>query len=423
MSFSRLLGLAVVLAPVSAYGQTRNPFEGQPVGPLLRDDVAGSRQIPGYEPEGVKAGALTLLPTLTGAVDGDTNVLNVAANKRRDVYFTLTPAITATGDTGKSHYVLKAEAAATRYATLAAQNRETWALDAEGSTPLASGLTIAASGTYARKFEPYYAAGASTVVGGPTLYDQLEGDTGLSADLGTMRLTGTAAIQRLSYRPVRQGDGTLIDQSFRDQRTVALGLKAEHDLAAGRELFAEGEYHWIDSLHPTDCCDRTATGGRALGGVRSEIGHLVDVELAAGYEWRKYRSPAFNDYGGLAWRARIEWYADPLVSIALTSRRDIVNSGLQSASGVVLDTVMLRVFYEFRRNFNLILTGAHSHEDYRDTDVRAHGDSATLEGRYNISRHYAVAAYGRYRNRSSNSPLLPAQGDALEGGLSLRFSM
>ena len=83
MSFSRLLGLAVVLAPVSAYGQTRNPFEGQPVGPLLRDDVAGSRQIPGYEPEGVKPGALTLLPTLTGAVDGDTNVLNVAANMRQ----------------------------------------------------------------------------------------------------------------------------------------------------------------------------------------------------------------------------------------------------------------------------------------------------------------------------------------------------
>jgi hypothetical protein len=423
MTISRLLGLALVLAPVSAYGQTRNPFEGQPAGPLLRNDVAGSRQIPGFEPEGVQAGPLTVLPRVTGSVEGDTNVLNSAINKRRDVFFTLAPAVTATGTTGKSQYVLQAEAAVSRYATLARQNRETWGLDAQVSTPIASGLTVAASGTYARKFEPYYAAGASTVIGGPTLYDKLEADLGLSADLGTMRLTGTASILRLDYRALEQGNGTLVDQAFRDSRNIALGLKAERTLAAGREIFAEGEYHWIDSLQPLLCCDRTSTGGRALGGVRSEIGHLVNVELAAGYQWRKYRSAVFRDYGGLAWRARIEWYATPLVSVALTGRRDIVNSGLQTASGVVLDTAMLRVFYELRRNFNLILTGAHSHEDYRDTGVTARGDSATLEGSYNISRHYAVAAYGRYRNRTSNSSLLPAQGDALEGGLSLRFSM
>ncbi len=423
MTISRLLGLALLLAPVSAYGQSRNPFEGQPVGPLLRNDVAGSRQIPGYEPEGIQAGALTVMPSVTGSVDGDTNVLKRAIDKRRDVYFTLAPAVTASGTSGKSQFVLQAEAAVTRFATLARQNRETWGFDAQASTPLASGLTVAASGTYARKFEPYYAAGASTVIGGPTLYDKLEGDLGLKADLGTMRLTGTASILRLDYRSVEQGNGTLIDQSFRDSRTVALGFKAEHDLAVGREVFVEGEYHWIDSIHPIPCCDRTATGGRALGGVRSEIGHLVDVELAAGYQWRKYRSPVFRDYDGLAWRARIEWYATPLVSVSLIGRRDIVNSGLQTASGVVLDSVTLRVYYELRRNFELILTGAHTHEDYRDTGATARGDSAGLEGRYKISRNYAVAAYGRYRNRSSNSSLLPAQGNALEGGLALRFSM
>ena len=423
MTSLRFLGLALVLAPAAASGQSRDPFLGQPAGPLLRDDVAGSRHIPGYEPAGVQVGPLRVLPSLTGSVEGDTNILNRTSDKRRDVYFTLAPAVTASGGAGKAEYVLRAEAAVSRFATLARQNRETWKLGAQASVPLTGRVTVAASGGYGREVEPNYAASAAATVGGPALYDQLDGSAGLNVDLGTTRLTGTTSIVRVAYRPITQENGIVVDQSFRDQRTVALGLKAEHGLPGGQELFAQGEYHWIDSLHPQLCCDRTSTGGNALGGGRIELGHLVEAEVAAGYEWRNYRSAAFRDYGGLAWRAKVEWYATPLVSVALSTRRDIVNSGIATAAGVVVDTVMLRVFYEMRRNLNFILTGIRTHEDYRDISLTAHGESVGLEGRYVINDRYALGAYGRYRNRSSDNSALPRQGSAIQGGLTLRFTM
>lgn len=423
MTSLRFFGLALVLAPAAAHGQSRDPFLSQPAGPLLRDDVAGSRQIPGYEPAGVQVGALRVLPAVTGSVEGDTNVLNRTSDKRRDVYFTLAPAVTASGGSGKAAYVLRAEAAVTRFATLAKQNRETWKLGAQASVPLAGRVTVAVSGGYAREVEPNYAASAAATVGSPALYDQLSGEAGLSVDLGTTRLTGTAGVLRVDYRPVVQVNGGVVDQSFRDQRTMTLGLKGEHGLPGGQELFAQGEYHWIDSLHAPLCCDRTSTGGNAVGGFRAQLGHLIEAEVAAGYQWRNYRSPAFRDYAGLAWRTKLEWYATSLVSVALSGRRDIANSGIPTAAGVVVDTLMLRVFYEMRRNLNFILTGARTHDDYRDTGQTADGETVKLEGRYVINDRYALGAYGRHRNRSSDSSALPRLGSALEGGLSLRFTM
>lgn len=429
MTSLRLLGHALVLtcaaasAPTAASAQSRDPFLGQPAGPLLRNDVAGSRQVPGYEAAGVQIGPLRVLPTLTASVDGDTNVLNRAALKRRDVYFTLAPAVTASGTAGRAQYVLLAAAAVTRFGTLARQDRETWNLAAQGSVPLTGRLKLAASGGFARLVEPNSGASASVTVGGAALYDKLDGALGLSADLGTTRLTGTASIARVVYRPVTQDNGIAVSQSFRDQRTVALRLKAEHGLPGGQELFAQGEYNWIETLDPAPCCDRTATGGNTLGGIRARLGHLVEAEVAAGYEWRNFRSATFRDYRGLAWRAKVEWYATPLVSVALSTRRDIVNSGIPAAGGVTVDIVTLTAFYEMRRNLNFILTGTHTHEDYRDINQTAYGDAVKLEGQYVINDRYALGAYGRYRNRGSDTSALPRQGNALEGGLSLRFSM
>ena len=76
-----------------------------------------------------------------------------------------------------------------------------------------------------------------------------------------------------------------------------------------------------------------------------------------------------------------------------------------------------------RRNLNFILTGARTHDDYRDTGQTANGESVKLDGRYVINDRHALGAYGRHRNRCSDSSALPRLGSALEGGLSLRFTM
>jgi len=419
----RLLGLSLVLAPAAAHAQSREPAPGQPSGPLLRGDVAGSRQIPGYEPAGVQVGVLRVLPSATALVEGDTNVLDRSADKRGDAYVTFAPALTAAADTGQSRYVVQAEAAVTRFTRLARQNRETWKLGAQATVPLSGRLQATVAGGLARQVEPNFAATAAATVGGPALYDRLHASTRVTADLGPTRLSGGASVERLEYRLISPFNGPAVDQSFRNQRTLALEAEAEHVLAGGQQVFLQADHRWIESLAPLPCCDRSAAGGSVLAGVRTRLGPLIEAEAAGGYQWRRYRSATFRDYGGAAWRVTLEWYATPLVSIALTGRRDILSPGLPAAAGVVVDTLMLRAYYEFRRNLNFILTGTRTHEDYRDTDLAAHAESLRLEARYLIDDRYTLGAYGRYRNRSAAGPDLPRQGNAVEGGMSLRYAM
>ncbi|MBU3993295.1 MAG: outer membrane beta-barrel protein [Alphaproteobacteria bacterium] len=447
MSGTRPLRYALLLAPVATAGagavqaQEADPFALRPPSPLLRDDVAGTRTFPGMAPAGRRAGPLRVFPAVSLRAGADSNVLGRTADRRGDAAITLAPALAATGTSGKAEYGLTAAAALTRYASLTDQNSETWDLGARITTPLAGRLTLAAGGGWSRRLEPNDTAAAAAVDGSATLYRQLGGDLALRAALGPLRITGSLALARSTYLPVTRADGTAIDQSFRDQRTVTAGFRLEHALPGGRVIFAQANLRRADSLDPLACCDRSSNGGEALGGITTSLGSLFNAEVAVGIRWRTYDAPAFRSYSGLAWRARLEWYPTPLVSVALTGQRDIVDSGIPTAAGTVVDRAEVKMFYEFRRNLDFVLTASATREKVRDRapvsppapigppapgfapNPGAHSESVGAEARYALSNRYLVGAFTRFRNRSADNALLPRQGRAVEAGLSLRLSL
>jgi len=205
---ARLLGLVLALGPAAgsqaALGQAasqsatpRDPFEGAPAGPLLRDDVAGSRQIPGYKPQGLDLGALHLDPSIMLRGDASSNLFNRSAGRRGDVAATLAPALLATGQAGQTRFVLDARAALARYDRATGYNSDTWALRAQAALPVAARLRVAASVAANRVMEPpYEAAGASAVDGGVVLVDQVRGGLGGEVDFGKTRLTASFDLAR-----------------------------------------------------------------------------------------------------------------------------------------------------------------------------------------------------------------------------------
>jgi len=409
----------------------RDPFVGVPEGPLLRRDVAGTRRIPGYVPPGVDLGGLHLAPMVTAGVLASSNVFNRSAGSRGDLRFSLAPGLLASGSAGRASYVLDARAGLARYARLHAYDNDTWALRAQAGLPLSGELAVAASGAASRRVEPpYEAAGATAGLDGVVLVDQVRAALGTRLDLGITRVTGTLELARSHYLPVRAAAGGAGAQGFRDDRDLAASLRVEHSLGARRALFAEATQRWIRSLHPGTAPDRTASSGEALLGITGDLGHLVSAEVAAGYQWRNYRSAALRDYRGLAWRARIEWYPTPLLSLALGGRRDVVNSPLPAAAGVTVDRVSLKALYEARRNFGLVLSASRAVERYRDLGGAGPGGSPAVrsqalgvEGRYAAGRNLLFTLSAGYRDRRSDAAQLPRQGRAFEGGLSVRFAL
>ena len=431
---ARLCGLVLALGAGVGSGRAlaqsappRDPFEAGPQGALLRDDVAGARKIPGYTAPGLDLGGMHLAPSLTLRSEASSNVFNRSGGGRGDVWATVAPAVLAVGQTGTARFVVDGRASLARYARLSGYNTDTWALRGQAARPVGGGLTLALSGAAARRLEPpFEAAGANPFDGGVVLVDQLQAGLGVRVDLGRTRLTGAVDLARTYYLPVLGPGGAMIGQAFRDERATGLSLRVDRSLGAGRIAFAEASLRQVRSLHPGTAPDRTGRAGEALVGLKGEFSHLVMGELAAGWQWRNYRSPALRNYRGLAWRARLEWYATPLVTFTLAGRRDLVNSPLPGAAGVVVDRVEVKALYEVKRNLNLVLSAAHVVERYRDlpgASPTIRTDTAGIEATYAANRHVQLGLTARYRDRQSASFLLPRQGHAVEGGLFLRFSL
>ena len=409
-----------------ARAEERDPFALKPPLPLLRGDVAGTRQIPGHAPQGMRIGALLVHPQVTLRADADSNILNRANDRAGDVALRLAPAVRAEGESGPLRFALGAQGTVARHHKLSGQDHETFGIDAKAGLPLGGALTLGASGAYARKLEPNHTVGAAQIDTGPTLFDQLSGTLAARAEFGVTRLEAKLEHDRYNYLPVQMDGGARADQSFRDIRVLAGTVRAERAVAGGRIVFLQGALRAADSLHPAPCCSRSSRGGEVLAGIRGDLSGLLAAEISAGYRWRGYRSPRFADYRGALWRARVEWYATPLISVSVSARRDIVDAGLPGAAGAVVDSVGLKVFHEFRRHVGLVLSAGHSREKYRDDAAfrpTARTVSVAAEPRYALSSRWLAGAYARYRNRSSDSALLPRLGQATEGGLWLRFQI
>jgi hypothetical protein len=419
----RLPFLATLFVSGTAFAQTSEPFQAEPSGPLLRSNVAGSRQQPGREATGTMVGGFIVQPSLTARIEGDNNVFNRSENKRGDIFVVIAPAINAASGTEQASFVLKAQAAVARFASISSQNSETFGIEANGRMMFTKKASVFARVAFNRRIEPRGQAGETIFEGSPAEYDELEAQIAARTEFNALRLTASATATTRDYADIIKADGQTEDQQFRASDVLAFGLKAEYALPTGATLIASGAINHAASPNAEPCCDRSSEGGQLNAGIRTELTKLISAEVSAGYVFREYESAVYADFNGPTWQAKIDWYPTPLMSLSLSGGRKIVNSGLPTVAGVVVDGAVFQLFYEVRRNLNLVFTLGRSSENYREINTIANATLAGIEGRYNLGPRLVVGAYSRLKDRTSSNPLQLQVGGGLEGGLWVRASL
>lgn len=418
-----LSGLAALLAPATALAQDREPFADAPQGPLLRGDVAGSRQPQVAGPAGIEAGPLRLLPAVKLRTAADSKVTSGANGNKGDVFVVLEPELQVRHEGATTRAVLRANAALARYSRLSEQNRDAFGASGELRWRAGARTTVSANASIARAYEENFTAETAEGAASPARFDERRAAAGLEAELAAARVNLSATLVRRDYAPVRLANGARRDQSFRDSETKTLAASGELSLRPGFFLLAQARHGWIESLNPDPCCDRSGSVTRLMAGLRGEITPLVSFELLGGHLRRGFDTASFRDYSGPVWRARLEWYATPLITVAATTSRDLVSGGLRDAAGVEVDSTELRVYYELRRDLGVEAHLNLGHERYRGTGITARSKAAGLLANYTINEQLRSGGFFRWHSRTSSSPRLDATGPAVEGGLWIRFAI
>jgi hypothetical protein len=415
--------VCAALSPSVALAQSQSPLETERDGPLFRSDVAGSRQLPGQEAIGVHLGSFTVSPMVSVRASGDSNVFKTSSAKRSDVFVVFEPAVKVTSDWAQHEFVARANAAVARFATIPSQNNATYGVGMATRVDVAGKTAFLFGMSFDRLAERRGGATESGLIGSPAEFQQLKAQLGFKAETGKVRVAAAIAATELTYSPIDLGKGKVGDQSFRNANILSGSLKAEYALPSAAVVFVDANVDRIWSTKPANCCDRSAWGGRFTAGIHTDLGNLITAELALGYGFRAYDFPNFKNYGGLAYRATVDWYPTPLISARISTDRQILSSGLPGAAGVISSSAKLEVFYELRRTVNLGFNISSISDDYRDTDAAASSLSIGVDARYAVRDRLLAGLFGRYNRRKTNGSELIHPFDGLEGGLWLRYSM
>jgi hypothetical protein len=411
------------LFPPFAAAQSRDPFENDQEAALLRPDVAGSRQPPGFEQNGIQVGSMIVKADAKATIAGNSNILNRSQNERGDVYVVFEPTATLTSDWGRHQLAVKANAAVARFASVTRQNRETFGLEASGRLDFARQSSAFTRVSFARKVEPRDAPGEASIDGSPAEYNQVEAQIGARVEEGNLRVATAATATKRDYADIIRSNGQSDSQRFRDSSTLTINVRADYALPSGAIAFVTGTGSRIESANAAQCCDRSGAFGQAMVGIRADLAPLVTAKIALGYSFRNFDAGRFKDVNGLIYQAKVDWYPTPLISLTASARRDIVNSGIPAVGGIVVSEVGLQVHYELRRNFNLIFNAMVADENYRDANVSATSRVVGVEGRYIVTPQWTGGVFTRLRGRSTDDLTIVRNYSGFEGGLWLKYEL
>lgn len=376
-----LLGIAAAMAATPASAQTAEEDE--------RGATVTDREQQNEVTLGVRAGAFTILPTLTADATFDDNIFATDTARRSDFYLTLHPEVAIRSDLSRAKLNARAFYEHDFHARYSSEDISQYGLTADGRYDLAADTAAIVTLAFNHSAESRTSLGSFRQTSSPAQYASLQGDATVTQKFGDLSLSGTGRIRRLSYSDARVG-GVTIDQRFRNLTIYSGTAQAGFDVRELTQLFvrAELERRRYDlrpgeaGFDPITQVDRSADGYRIELGATREVSSLILATLRLGYLSYDYADPRLRDVSGFSYFANLRWNVTALTTISGTAQRRLDETTSPVTAGNLRDEVALQVDHELFRQ--LILTG-----DVRYAGIRPAGLSAS-------SREFEIGVGGRY---------------------------
>lgn len=373
---------------------------------LDRNDVAGGRLEPDYSPRPVVVGPLLAEPSVSMVGGFQTNLFN-RPDAQAAASATVNPALKLRTNASRHELRFSAMGALRRYSRYTTENSEQYTLEAGGRFDLGARQAIRLSAQYAQLIEPRSSVGSVPDAAEPVSFRRLSADVGAGFAFGAFRVVPRLRYEQLDYNAVDRTGGGSADQSFRDTRTVGGELRLEYEFSGLLSGFAAASYDDVASTSAPAALQRDSRDYTVVAGLRGELSPVISGEASIGYRSRDYDQPAYRDFSGVTFRADLQWYVTPLLTLRAQARRDFRNSGARTVGGILTDTITLSAYYDPLRNLRLALDAGLERGDFGDVDTRTWCKSFRLRAQYRLNRSLSIGAYlGVLRQDVSGAPLV-----------------
>ena len=406
-------GFAEVMQPSSLAAQSFPPGQG-----------VADRPRPAFDPLGIDVASFRLFPGVDANVHTTDNFRASNTNRQGDVYLLVVPALRVKSDWTRNSLDARAYFSRSIHARLASENVSQYGASAAGTIDVTRLAQINIDAAADHKTEGRASLGSFQGAPSPVNFNTYRiGISGAQA-FNRLVINAGAAYEKRDFADVVAGNGTIIDQDFRDVRTLSATASARFEIRSGVSALVSGQFD--DSRFPTPSAGnnslrRDSTGYSLLAGVSLELSSLVFGDIQVGFIDRRYRDPRLKDVNGPSYRANLLWNVTPLTSLRLTGARTVEDAASTSFAGNTRSDLGLAIDHELYR---YVIVSANT----RVSHFSANGPGATgdefdvgLGARYLIGRRWSINARLAYAQRRSSDPRLAYNATSVSIGGRLGF--
>lgn len=287
------------------------------------------------DPEGIRLGAMKVLPRVNFDLRYDTNIYN-QRSKIDDGVAVVRPSVRLQSDFSRHALHFDAAAEGRRYLDTSAENSNQWSLSGGGRLDFADRFVLDGDFGVARRIERRGTFGDQFFTDRPVSYNEYGGGLRLSRGGGIIEWQIGASSRKLDYNDARQ-NGLPVDQSFRDVRRDAVTFRVDYRRSDIFGLFVRATGNRLAYDIGTG---RNSKGFSVVGGVSYRITDLVTAEAALGYVKQDTRDPARPDISAMDYHVSVSWTPTARTRFELKGERTVERSPLMLGSAVLQSTLV-----------------------------------------------------------------------------------
>ena len=344
---------------------------------------------------GMKLGGFTAYPKLGVSGGYDSNVYaQPDALAKSDGVFVIDPSLAFDSNWSRNKLSLGGFFSQSLQTTYTQEDNAEWGVGGSGQLDVLEASNIKSSLGYQRLTEPRGGINPNLAIPDPIQYDLLQ--WGLVGNHRLNQLTLSAAVDFDMF------DYDSTNQEYRNRDLWVFTGQGGYTFSPGYSGFVRGEFNNRNFENTRNGNDQDSQGYNVAVGIASEITNLISGEAYIGYLDQDYESAAYTNVSGVSFGVDLAWEATKLTTVSLTASRDVADSVIPGAGGILYSIYGFGVNHELMPEVLLKGDFSYYNANYEGSTRDDDGYRASVGADYRLSRMVHLDLLYSFDDRDSN---------------------
>jgi hypothetical protein len=357
-----------------------------------------------YAAKGLPLGGFRLYPTIEITGNYDDNVYLTETNPKDDFFARETPQAMLHSDWSRHELDVYAAGSFYQYDNLPLQDHIDWDAGGDGRLDIYQGLALSGSGSYSAEHLANSSPDQPDSAKSPTPFSIVQSNATLAYNPYHFGFYVGGTFSRSIYEPSKLIDGSLEDNSDRNEDSYSGFVKASYEFSPGYALFVQGNENSVHYDLPVDRSgiDRNNQGYTANAGLDMLITTLIRGQAFLGYMKQQFKPP-FGEVTGLNFGANVDWAVSSLWTVHLIASRALNGTILVNAATEDDKSVQLSADYRVLSNFTITGSAMYLDAAFDESGRTDHYIEPRLQLTYHMNPWLSVEMSDTFQRRNSTT--------------------